>query len=120
MYQNLEVGKSIQSLVGYPEGCIFESSQAGLVFIYNMSHPTQKETEAFKSGVPGEVKFIRINGIFFILSKLGFMEWAEAPYAIQLSPNPSFQKPQDGCGYTLLFLLTDAPTFTIDVLDQLN
>lgn len=113
MFQSLEIGKITPSLVGLPEGCYFESDESGLTLIYNFYRPTQKEIDAFKSGTPGEIRFVRVGGVLFILSKLGSLEWVDSPYAVQLSRNMSFPEVPQGQGYNLLFVLADAATGTV-------
>lgn len=108
MFESLKIGESAPFLAGLPEGCFFECDGSGLVLIYNFFHPSQKEIEAFKADVPGEVRFVRVGGVLFILSKLGTLEWMDSPYAVQLSRNISFPEIPQGQGYSLLLILADA------------
>lgn len=110
MYEMLAIGQPTTIANGLSEGCYFESTASGLICIYNFIMPSQKEIDAFKSGSAGEVRFIRLDGVLFFLSKLGSLNWVESPYAAQLSPSMSFPAVESGKGYTMTFILVDALT----------
>lgn len=92
MYETLAIGQPTNIAKGLAEGCYFESTPSGLICIYNFARPTQQEIDSFKSGTPGEIRFVRLDGILFLLTKLGVLEWNESPYAVQLSKSMSFPK----------------------------
>lgn len=110
MFDSITIGQQTSLTSGLSEGCYFDSNESGLICIYNFSRPTQEEVDAFKASTPGEIRFVRLNGILFILSKLGTLEWVDSPYAPQLSKSMSFPKLEPGKGYSLTFVLVDAST----------
>lgn len=106
----LKIGEKTDMMAGQPEGCIFNVDGGGLFLAYNYDSPSQAEIEAFSSGTPFEIRFVRMNGILFILAKAGKMPWIDAPYTIQLSPFACFPPLGQNEGYSLTLILIDRKT----------
>lgn len=106
----LKIGEKTDLMVGQPEGCIFNVDGGGLFLAYNYNSPTPAEIEAFSAGAPFEIRFVRVNGVLFILAKAGNMPWIDAPYAIQLSPFARFPALEQNEGYALTLMLIDRKT----------
>ena len=116
----LEVGKPFPVMAGRGEGVIFNIDDAGAMLIYNFRRPTEKEIAAVKQDQPFEIRFLELDGIIWILSKCGSLEWTDAPYnprTSQLGNLPSFGENQ-GLGLTLM--MTDANTAIIKSLRMIG
>ncbi len=116
----LEVGKPFPVMAGRGEGVIFTIDDSGAMLIYNFRRPTEKEIAAVKQDQPFEIRFLELDGIIWILSKCGSLEWTDAPYnprASSLSVLPSFGESQ---GLGLMLLMTDASTAIIKSLRMIG
>lgn len=104
----LKVGERTELLSGYPqEATVFEIDESGLNLFLKMPNLTQSEIKSFSAGSQAEFRFVRVDGILFILFKLGDMPWMDSPYAIQFSRCASLPKVPDGAGYALNMVLID-------------
>ena len=103
-----EVGKRVMS-PGY-DGVIFDVTDDGAVLIIRMGAPTSKEKQAFKSGL--SLRYTVVDGIIFILTRMGIMQWMDAPYYVGLSRGLShcFELPKNGEGLAVHALLIDGDT----------
>ena len=107
-YSVFEVGKVYKPAVGIGEGVRFTLSSGGAVLMYAFDNPTAKEIEQTKSGKKFEIRYTEINGIIWITSKCGDLEWTDAPYNPRLSsgfPAPDFA---DGEGIALTLVMLDS------------
>ena len=106
MKETFEVGKPYLPALGLGEGVRFDIG-ASATLLYCFDRPTPTEVEAMKSGKSFEIRFVTINGIIWILSKCGSLEWTDAPYNPHLSkdiPTPSSISDGSGLGLTLVML----------------
>lgn len=106
--QIFEVGKRVMS-PGY-DGVIFDVADDGATLIIRMGTPTSKEKQAFKSGL--SLRYTVIDGIIFILTRMGTMQWMDAPYYVGLSLGLTrcFELPNGGEGLSVHALLIDGNT----------
>lgn len=112
--KELKVGEQYAPILGRPEGVIFDADASGYTLIYNFSRPTQKEIDAVKSSQPFTIRFTVIDGIIWILTKCGSLNWTDAPYTPFLSAEwEKLEYPPDGMGTLLTLMMTDATDGTI-------
>ena len=109
----LAIEEKTDILQKYPECCVFDADDAGLLLAFNYNSPTTTEIQSFKADTPFEIRFVRIDGILFILAKVGSMPWVDAPYAVQLSRSASFPQLGENEGYALTLALIDRTTSTV-------
>lgn len=117
----LQVGQPYAPITGRPEGVIFDIDDAGAKLIYNFAAPTSKEISAMTAGNPFEIRFTELDGIIWILSKCGSLEWTDAPYDPHLSANLTrLRRPEPGQGLALTLMMTDANTTEIKSLRMIG
>lgn len=105
------VGAETHILDGYATDCtVLEVDEAGLNIFYNYASPTAEELKNFDADASGEIRMARINGVLFLFCRLGTSDWAEMPYAIQLSKATNLPEPEHGQGYSLTIVLIDRKT----------
>ena len=106
--QIFEVGKQVMD-PGY-DGVIFDVADDGATLVIRMCAPASKEKQAFKSGL--SLRYKVVDGIIFILIRIGTMQWMDAPYYVGFSPNLTrcFELPKNGEGLAVHALLVDGNT----------
>lgn len=110
----LKVGEQYAPILGRPEGVIFDADAGGYTLIYNFYEPSQKEIDAVKAGQPFTIRFTVLDGVIWILTKCGNLNWADAPYTPFLSIDwEKLEYPPDGMGTMLTLMMTDASDGTI-------
>lgn len=110
---NLEVGKPYAPLSGRGEGVIFDINDAGARLFYNFNNPTREEIESAKAGQPFQMKFVELNGIIWILSKCGDLQWTDAPYNPRASIYTNIHTPGESQGLLLTLCVSDCRTAEI-------
>ncbi|HRC81221.1 MAG TPA: hypothetical protein PLF27_07530 [Sedimentibacter sp.] len=116
MLTKLEVGQLLQNgITSYQEGIRFDFHQSGPILYLYFSRPKEKEIESIKSG-KFDFGFYFKDEIIFILAKFQGMPWMDAPYSVHQSQPFTFQDIQDGKGFGLTTLLTDADTGILKVI----
>ena len=108
MMEVFEVGKVYKPAIGIGEGVRFDISSAGATLMYVFDAPSPDEVAQMRSGKRFEIRYTEINGILWITSKCGDLEWTDAPYNPRLSsglPDPDFN---DGEGLALTLVMIDA------------
>ena len=103
-----EVGKPYEPAIGMGEGVRFTLSSEGGLLLYVFDNPTSEEIDQMRSGKGFEIRFATINGIIWVTSKCGDLEWTDAPYNPRLSgglPAPDFE---DGEGIALTLVMINA------------
>ena len=104
-----EVGKPYLPAIGLGEGVRFGIDGTGCTLMYCFNRPTDAEVAAMRSGQSFEIRYITINGIIWILSKCGNLNWTDAPYNPRLSSNlPDPESIQDGSGLALTSIMLDS------------
>ncbi len=106
--QVFEVGEQVIT-PGY-DGVIFDVADDGATLIIRMGAPTSKEKQAFKSGI--SLRYTIVDGIIFILARMGTMQWMDAPYYVGLSHDLTscFKFPKNGEGLSVHALFVDGNT----------
>jgi hypothetical protein len=103
-----EVGKLFEEgKTQYSEGTRFDFRQDGAVLILFFDRPTSQEIEQIKTG-RFEIGFFEKDEIIFMLSRLGSMNYIDAPYSVHLSKPFSFDELREGMGFGLNIFLVDA------------
>jgi hypothetical protein len=114
-FQEISVGGVYGPVVGREEGMIFEIGSTGAQLIYNVSSPDAHEIQQFGQDNPFEIRLATLQGVIFILARIGQLPWSDAPYNPHLSPNLALPNidPEGTQGLGLTLMLTDAPSGTI-------
>lgn len=106
-----EVGQCIENFKNHKEGVQFDISDDGATMLVFFETPTQNEIEQFKSGKKFEIRFIILNDVIMITTKIGNLNWMDAPYTPHLSKNlTKYQIPNEGEGLGLTLYLVDTAT----------
>ena len=112
-----KVGKTFLPALGIGEGVRFGIDSAGLTLMYMFSNPTRQEIKSMKSGTRFEIRFITIDGILWILSKCGSLNWTDAPYNPRLLGSAAGPiSIADGEGLSLLLMMLDADNAVVKSL----
>lgn len=105
-----EVGKRYPEFAGQ-DGVQFGIDDGGASLLIRFSDPDPDEIAQFKEGKPFEIKFTTLYGVMMITTKIGNLNWMDAPYSPHLSKgNTKYQMPQDGQGLGLTIFLADSIT----------
>lgn len=105
----LEVGKKYPALRGRAEGVYFDIDDAGAKLFYNFGAPTKAEIESVQANQPFEIRFIELDGLIWVTSKCGTLNWSDAPYNPRTSlVSNGFARPEPGCGLALTLAMVDA------------
>lgn len=104
-----EVGQVIDNFRSHDEGTQFGLNDDGATMIVFFNRPTDDEIEQFKSGKNFEIRFIELKDVIMITTKIGNLNWMDAPYTPHLSKNlTKFQFPNENQGLGLTLMLVDA------------
>ena len=98
------------------EGCRFGLTENGALLFCALNKPTPREKLAFESSSPFQIRYVRVQGVLFMLFKFGAMPWMDAPYDIRLSSEVDFPEPAPGEGLALNIVLVDQATNIIQHL----
>lgn len=94
------------------DGVIFDLDDSGATLQCKFAKPTVAEVKAFKSGL--SFKFVVVEDIIFILSRMGAGQWMDSPYYKHRAPNltdpQNLQDPEEGKGLGVTAMLIDAST----------
>lgn len=102
----LSVGEKTNILFAKPEGCFFEIDESGPIMFFNYIRPHKSEVDSFKPGSGAEFGLACLNGVLFILAKIGSMPWVDAPYDPHLSKVMP-EAVEEELGYLLTLMLID-------------
>ncbi|VYT33078.1 Uncharacterised protein [Tyzzerella nexilis] len=104
-----EVGQVLENFKNHEEGVQFDISDDGATMIVFFNTPTQEEIEQFKSGKNFEIRFTTMYDVIMITTKIGNLNWMDAPYTPHLSKNlTKYQLPNTEQGLSLTLILVDA------------
>lgn len=113
----LKVGSVLPAMAGRGEGVYFDLSDSGYLLIYNYAGPDEKELAAMREGQAFEIRFTVLEGVIWVLSKCGSMEWTDAPFHPMLSRYRSVPLPSEAnAGALLTLIMTDAPSGEVKTL----
>jgi hypothetical protein len=116
-----EVGQIIEKFKNYQEGMRFELSDDGAVLQVFMETPTKNEIEQFGTKNRFEIRFTEMYNVIMITTKIGNLNWMDAPYSPHLSENLNkFQLPNENQGLGLTLVLIDCLTGEIKHLRFLS
>lgn len=110
---NLEVGKPYPLIAGRGEGVIFDIDDDGAKMFILLDRPTEREIAAVRSGQPFQLKLLEKDGILWILSKCGDMQWMDAPYNPRASIYTHLEQPESGQGLALRLVMADSRTAVV-------
>lgn len=103
------VGDKIEKYIGRDEGTLFDVDDGGATLLVFFDRPTKDEIEQFRTGRNFEVRFCQLRNIIMITSKIGNLNWMDAPYTPHLSKNLSkFPIVSEGQGLSLTLILIDS------------
>ena len=106
-----EVGQIIPEAVGHEEGVKFDIADDGAMMIVYFNKPTDDEMKQFSSNNPYEIRFSEFKNVTVITTKIGNLNWMDAPYSPHLSPNlTKYTLPGEGQGLALILMLVDSAT----------
>lgn len=109
-YSVFKVGQVYAPAVGKGEGVKFTLSSGGAMLLYAFDNPTSEEVAQMKSGKDFEIRYTEMNGILWITSKCGNLEWTDAPYNPRLSSGLPGSDFDEGEGLALTLVMIDART----------
>lgn len=105
------VGEIIENFRGHSEGTQFELSDDGAQMLVFFHTPTENEIAQFKSGKSFEIRFVQFQNVTMLLTKIGNLNWMDAPYNQHLSEHLSkIEFPDKNQGLSLLLILVDTST----------
>lgn len=121
-FVKFEKGEQIKEFIGRPEGPLFDFDSSGATLTVFFNRPTDYEISQFKSDNPFEIRFVEIRGILMILLKIGGLQWMDSPYTVHLSRGALdfSDELEDGLGYSLMLMLVDGTTGTIQHLRMIG
>lgn len=106
-----EVGQVVENFKYHAEGTQFDLANDGATMIVFFNQPTNDEIEQFKEGKNFEIRFVELKDVIMITTKIGNLNWMDAPYTPHLSKNLTrFQFPNENEGLGLTLMLVDAVT----------
>lgn len=106
-----EVGQVVENFKYHAEGTQFDLADDGATMIVFFNQPTNDEIEQFKEGKNFEIRFVELKDAIMITTKIGNLNWMDAPYTPHLSKNLTrFQFPNENQGLGLTLMLVDAVT----------
>ena len=77
--------------------------------VLKMRDITAAEKRAFKSVI--SIRFAQVEGIIFLLCRMGTLQWMDAPYYKWLYPTPPhLESPEDELGIAIHAMLVEANT----------
>lgn len=116
-----KIGETINAFRGHEECVKFDITDDGAMLLVFFQNPTKKEIEEFASGKYFEIRFLELDQVIMVTTKIGDLNWMDAPYTPHLSPNlTTFQIPDESQGLGLMLVLIDAVTGEIKTLRLLG
>ena len=116
-----EVGKIVPEFANHEEIVQFDLADDGAFMLVFFKNPKKKEIAQFSSGNSFEIRMTKIKNIIFLMSKIGNLNWIDAPYNPHLSLNfTQFTLPSNDMGLGLTLILIDAVTGRIESLRLLG
>lgn len=120
MYQ-YKIGQVIPEFLNHDEMLQFDLADDGAFMLVFFKNPTEDEIEQFQSNQPFEIRLTKMKNIIFLMSKIGNLEWMDAPYNPHLSQNlTKYTLPSEGYGLGLMLILIDAVTGCVKSLRLLE
>lgn len=112
-----EVGQVVDKFKGRPDEVHFDLADDGATLIIFFSSPTEKEVEQFSAGKKFEIRFLEMHNQIILTTKIGDLQWMDAPYSPHLSQHLTrLSTPDDNTGLGLTLMLVDSTTGMIKSL----
>lgn len=109
-YQAIKVGDKV--IKPCEDGIRFGITDGGAVLVIHYSGLTAKEKKAFKDGV--SIRFAAVNGMIFILARMGALNWDDCPYyRYYFKTEPVLPEIPDGKGLLVQIMLVEASDGTL-------
>lgn len=103
------VGDKIEKYVGMNDSQFFDIDDESATLLVCFNHPDKEEVEQFKSEKSFEIRFIQLKNVIMITTKIGNLNWMDAPYTPHLSKNLSkIPIVNNGQGLALTLVLVDS------------
>lgn len=115
----LKVGDVYTRVVGRVEGCFADHPDV-FELVANYASPKPAEIDHYREEKPFEIRFCVLNGVLFFLFRAEGEPWQDAPFSPHLATNKDYEEIEDGMGYSLILMLTDAPRGTIKAMRMIG
>lgn len=115
----LKVGDVYTRVAGRAEGCFADHPDV-FELVANYASPKPEEIEHYHEDKPFEIRFFVMNGVLFFLFRAEGEPWQDAPFSPHLASNKDYDEIEDGMGYSLMLMLTDAPRGTIKAMRMIG
>ena len=103
------VGDKIEKYVGINDSQFFDLDDEGATLLVLFNRPDKDEIAQFKSEKNFEIRFCQLKNVIMITTKIGNLNWMDAPYTPHLSKNLSkFPIVNDGNGLAITLILVDS------------
>ena len=111
------VGQVVEKFIHHPEGVQFDMDDSGATMIVFFNRPDQNEIAQFKAGKDFEIRFTELSNVIMITTKIGNLNWMDAPYNVHLSRNlEKYTLPNEEFGLALTLMLVDADSGEIKTM----
>lgn len=108
-------GQIIERFKNHQEGVQFNVADDGATLLVFFKNPSASEIKQFSSGSKFEIRFLEIHGVIMITTKIGDLEWMDAPYSPHLSHNlTQLDVVKENSGLALNIILVNASTGRIE------
>lgn len=108
---NYSVGQIVEKFKRNKDEVQFDIADDGATLLVFYQNPSEEEVSQFGAGNDFEIRFLEINGVIMITTKIGNLNWMDAPYTPHLSLNlTKIPIPNEGEGLGLFVILVDAVT----------
>lgn len=115
-----EVGKCYDAAIR-DEGTLFDLADDGAFLNVYFNKPDKKEIEQFGAENPFEFRFVTLQNIMMCVFRIGSLNWMDAPYNPNFSPNlTKFTLPNEGEGLSLVLSLFDCSNGELMKLRQIS
>lgn len=109
-YQVIKVGDKV--IEPCSDGIRFGITDGGAVLVIHYSGLTEEEKKAFKDRV--SINFSAVNGMIFILARMGKLNWDDCPYyRYYFETEPNLPEIPDGKGLLVQVMLVEASDGTL-------
>lgn len=116
MFKRIAVGEKHEEFISKNEGVRFNMEDSGATLTILFNKPNAQEIEDIKNGSLQFGLFVK-EGVIFILSKFGNLNWMDSPFHTALTPGlTTLQDLDEGMGYGCNIILADCSNGEIKVL----
>lgn len=115
-----KTGQIILGFKNHPECTQFDVSDNGAIMLIFLNEPTENEKKQFSEKKSFEIRFVEINNVIMISTKIGDFNWMDAPYNSHLSKNLTKFKTSNNETFMLTLMLIDSSTGRIECIKLIN